>query len=32
VASVTDPRTPAGWLTVNGALARGPDAELIRAD
>jgi AcrR family transcriptional regulator len=32
VASVTDPRTPAGCLTVQGALASGPDAESIRAE
>ena len=32
VASVTDPRTPPGCLTVQGALASGPDAETIRAE
>ena len=32
VALVTDPRTPAGCLTVNGALACGPDADSIRAE
>jgi AcrR family transcriptional regulator len=32
VASVTDPRTPPGCLTVQGALASGPDAEPIRAE
>jgi hypothetical protein len=32
VASVTDPRTPAGCLTVQGGLAGGPDAESIRAE
>src|SRR5260370_34587911 len=32
VASVTDPRTPPGCLTVQGALAAGPDAEPIRAE
>jgi AcrR family transcriptional regulator len=32
VASVTNPRTPPGCLTVNGALASGPDAESIRAE
>src|ERR671918_116197 len=31
-ASVTDPRTPPGCLTVQGALASGPDAETIRAE
>jgi AcrR family transcriptional regulator len=32
VESVTDPRTPPGCLTVQGALAAGPDAEPIRAE
>lgn len=32
VASVTNPRTPAGCLTSNGALASGPDADSIRAE
>ena len=32
VASVTDPRTPPGCLTVQGALASGPDADTIRAE
>ena len=32
VASVTNPRTPPGCLTVNGALASGPDADSIRAE
>ena len=32
VALVTDPRTPAGCLTVNGALACGPDTDSIRAE
>jgi hypothetical protein len=32
VASVTDPRTPPGCLTVQGALASGPDADSIRAE
>ena len=32
VASVTDPRTPPGCLTVQGALASGPDADAIRAE
>jgi len=32
VTSVTDPRTPAGCLTVQGALASGPDAEPIRSE
>jgi AcrR family transcriptional regulator len=31
VASATDPRTPTGCLTVQGALASGPDADEIRA-
>jgi AcrR family transcriptional regulator len=31
-ASVTDPRTPPGCLTVNGALASGPNADAIRAE
>jgi AcrR family transcriptional regulator len=32
VASVTNPRTPAGCLTVQGALASGADAESIRTE
>jgi AcrR family transcriptional regulator len=32
VASVTNPRTPPGCLTVQGALASGPDTESIRAE
>src|ERR687893_1281270 len=31
-ASVTNPRTPRGCLTVQCALASGPDAETIRAE
>ena len=32
VASVTNPRTPPGCLTIQGGLASGPDADSIRAE
>src|SRR5260370_26100270 len=32
VASVTNPSTPPGCLTIQGGLASGPDAESIRAE
>jgi AcrR family transcriptional regulator len=32
VASVTNPRTPPGCLTIQGGLASGPDADSVRAE